>query len=222
VLVQVVPRHRLLPLLRAAGLETETRDFPEVSAVHRLTVREAEPMPFTGGPHRKLVYADGRVEGPFPVADRPVLSQFIAETFTELGIKETLATIPEGAFWLNNKAQAAYLWKVDDARRVSRFLRRRGLTDRFRGGFRVRREQFAAVLPVLAAHTYAGGADVLFAALEPPQRRLTALACHHYDIHFASPDRPLLDSIAHLAAQHGLTAETLALPDIPDTAALWT
>jgi hypothetical protein len=161
------------------------------------------------------------VEGPFPVADRPVLSQFIAETFLGLGVEETLATIPAGAFWLNNKAQAAYLWKVADAQRVSRFLRRRGLTDRFQGGFRIRREQFASILPVLAAHTYAGGADVLFAALAPPHLRLTALACHHFDIHFASPDSPLLDAITHLAAQHGLIAASLALPDIPDTAELW-
>src|SRR5262249_40353134 len=119
----------------------------------------------------------------------------------------------EGAFWLNNKAQSAYLWKVPDAQRVSRFLRRRGLTDRFRGGFRIACPQFETILPQLAANTYAGGGDVLFTAL-PPATPLTVLACHHFDLHIATPDAALLQTIAGLATEQGLIAESLVLPEV--------
>ncbi|HZO92067.1 MAG TPA: hypothetical protein VFB38_27360 [Chthonomonadaceae bacterium] len=216
--MQIIPRRELPRLLRAAGLDPHTREFPDVPAVHRLTVREREPRPHIRGPHRKIVYPDGRMEGPIPVADRPALSAFVAAAFTALEVEAVLAVVAEGTFWLNNKAQAAYLAKVADARYVCQFLRRRGLTDRFQGGFCVRRARFSAVLPVLAANTFAGGGDVLFAALSPVGRRLTILACHHYDLHFAAPDPAPLESIADLAAQHGLEPETLALPDLP---ALW-
>jgi hypothetical protein len=220
--MQVIPRRQLPRLLRAAGLEAATREFPDVSAVHRLTVRERESLPFTSGPHRKFIYPDGRVEGPFPVADRPALSAFVAAAFAALEVKDVLAMVAEGTFWLNNKNQAAYLWKVEDAQRVACFLRRRGLTDRFQGGFRVRAPRFDAVLPLLAANTFAGGGDVLFAALPPSACCLTILACHHFDLHITSPDARLRDCLAELAAQRGLVAETLALPDLPDMpVSLW-
>ncbi len=214
--MQVVPRHELPRQLRAAGLEPRSREFPDAASVHRLTVRECEPLPYITGPHRKVLYPDGRIEGPFPVADRPNLSAFVATVFAALPVRSALATVTEGAFWLNNRAQSAYLWKVADAQRVARFLRARGLTDRFQGAFRVRREQFATTLPLLAAHTYAGGSDVQFAALDTPGCRLTVLACHHFDLHFTTPDASLLETIVCLAEQNRLAAESLALPDLPD------
>lgn len=219
--MQVVPRDRLPILLRSAGLDPQSREFPDNNVVHRLTVREHEPMAFTGGAHRKLVYPDGRVEGPFPVADRPALSRFIATAFDSLGADAVLATVSEGTFWLNNKAQAAYLARVPDALRVTRFLRMRGLNDRFRGGFRVERARFFVSLPWLAANTYAGGGDVQFVVLQPASIRLTALACHHFDIHFASPDSALIERLAALAAAENLLAEMLELPDLPDWTETW-
>ncbi len=217
--MQIIPRHRLPRLLRAAGLEPATRAFPEALTVHRLTVREREPMPFTVGPHRKIVYPDGRVEGPFPVADRPALSRFVAQVFRELAAPQVLATVADGTFWLNNKTQAAYLDRVADARAVTRYLRQRGLTDRFQGGFCVTLARFDDILPRLAANTFAGGGDVEFAALGS-RVRLTALACHHFDLHFAAPDPALLDAIAALAEQNALEADALALLELPELDAL--
>lgn len=219
--MQVIPRHQLPRLLRAAGLDPITRDFPDACLLHRLTVTECRPLPFTRGPHRKIVYPDGRVEGPIPVADRPLLSRFVAEVFHHAGAHTVLALIPEGAFWLNNRSQATYLRRVPDARRVSAFLRRRGLTDRFRGGFCVRRDQFFDALPLLAANTFAGGADVLFTAPFSRDRRLSLLACHHFDLHLATPDPALYASIAALIGERGLASDTLMLPDLTDADGPW-
>jgi hypothetical protein len=219
--MQIIPRHRLPHLFRAAGLDPVSRDFPDVLEAHRLTVLEQDPLPFVSGPHRKRITSDGRVEGPFPIADRPALSGFIAAAFAAVGASSVLATVPEGALWLNNKAQAAYLWKVPDAQQVALFLRRRGLTDRFQGGFCIRKAHFADSLPRLAANTYAGGSNVLFAALDTPACRLTVLACHHFDLHFASPDPVLLETIAQLAPSHRLMAETLVLPDLSESTFGW-
>ena len=218
--MQIVPRHEIALLLRRAGLNSETREFA-CETVSRLTVTEAVPPVFTKGPHRKVTYSDGRVEGPFPVADRPALSQFLAAGLTELDIAEALAIVPEGAFWLNNKAQAQHLHDVADAQRVAEFLRGRGLTDRFQGGFRIAAPQFASIIPRLAAQTYAGGADVLFVSLD---RRcpLMAVACHHFDIHFSAPDAAAIASLARLAEFHNLLPDTLALPDLPDVPVMWT
>lgn len=219
--MQIVPRKALAQQFRQAGLEAGSRTFSETQESHRLTVREREPKAHVSGPHRKIVYPDGRVEGPFPVADRPALSRFIPAVFAAVGAQSVLATVAEGAFWLNNKSLTAYLTKVADAQRVSAFLRRRGLTDRFQGGFRVMQAQFDTILPWLAANTYAGGGDVQFAALEPASCRLTALACHHFDIHFTTPDASLLLHIRELAEPHNLCVDTLALPELPDSAQTW-
>lgn len=209
--MQIVPRHELPRLLRACGLSPETREFPAQERLHRLTVKEQTPPPFAGGPHRKVTMPDGSVEGPYPIADRPALSVFVATCLLEIGAKQTLATIEEGALWLNNHSQKEYLSDVADAQRVSLFLRRRGLTNRFRGGFLVRSSDFTKVLPILAAQTFSGGSNVLFAALSPA---FTVLSCHHFDLHFTSPDTSLLSSITDLARQHGLVADTLMLPEI--------
>jgi hypothetical protein len=211
--VQIVPRFELPRLLNRAGLNVATREFTDEIATHRLTIREAEPMPYVSGPARKAVYPDGRIEGPYPLADRPLLSQFLGATMTAIGAKRVLATIPEGTFWLNNKSLAAYFGKVPDAMRVCRFLRARGLTDKFRGGFLLSPIDFAVNLPLLAAQTYAGGADVQFTLLQPEDLRLTAVACHHFDIHFSSPDPTIIERITALAPA-SLTAETLALPEL--------
>lgn len=213
--MRILPRYALPGILRKAGLDPKTRNFPETVTVHQLTVKQREEPPFTGGPHRKVIYPDGRIEGPFPVADRPALSRFLAEAFLEIGVQEVAAAVTDGAFWLNNKTQAAYLHRVADARAVSRFLRTRGLTDRFRGGFGVDRAQFLAILPVLAANTYAGGADVLFVALRPDCHPITALACHHFDLHFAAPSSASIAAVAALAERHGLQAQTIDLVDLP-------
>lgn len=219
--MQIIPRRDLARLFRQAGLDPTTRDFPDAAAAHTLTVREVEPMPFTGGPHRKRLHPDGSMEGPFPLADRPALSQFLAAVFLEVGAGSVLATVPEGAFWLNNRAQSEYLHKVADAQQVTRFLRQRGLTDRFQGGFRIAQSRFEALIPRLAANTFVGGADVLFAALSPPSCRLTALSCHHFDLHFASPDEALLQIVADLAAAHHLAADTLPLLELPELPEIW-
>lgn len=217
----VVPRRKLPALLKTGGLEPQSRDFPEAPEVFRLTIREKNPQPFLSGPHRKVTYPDGRVEGPFPVADRPALSRFIASVFLSLAAEDVLATIPEGAFWLNNRAQSAYLHQVPDAEKVSLFLRRRGLTDRFQGGFQVQASQLGTVLPSLAANTYAGGTDVLFSVLRPSSLRLTALSCHHFDIHFSSPTESVIAAIAEMAEPEGLEAVQLSLPDLPDMTEMW-
>lgn len=162
-----------------------------------------------------MVYADGRVEGPFPLADRPTLSGFVAALFRQFQVPTVLATVAEGTFWLNNKAQSAYLWRVLDAQRVSRFLCRRGLTNRFRGGFIVRPDAFHSVLPVLAANTFAGGGDVQFASLAP-SLPLTVLACHHFDLHVATPDAALMERVSDLACRHDLALDSFALPLFAD------
>lgn len=212
--MQIVPRFELPRLLNRAGLDVRTREFPDQIATHRLTVRETDPIPYVSGPARKAAFPDGRIEGPYPLADRPLLSHFIAETMTAVGAMKVLATIPEGTFWLNNKSLAAYFSAVPDAMRVCRFLRARGLTDKFRGGFLLSPAQFSVALPVLASQTYAGGADVQFTVLQPAGLRLTALACHHFDIHFAGPDAGLLAYLAARTPAH-LTAETLVFPELP-------
>jgi hypothetical protein len=211
----VIPRHELPRLLRAAGLTSETREFPDAATVQRLTVRECEPLPFISGPHRKVVYPDGRVEGPVPIADRPALSAFVAASFATLGVTEVLATIEDGALWLNSRAQSRYLEDVPDARYVAHFLRRRGLTDRFRGGFVVPAADFEATLPVLAAQTFSGGSNVLFASLSA-LLPLTVLSCHHFDLHLTSPNADLISHLSTLAAERGLQPETLALLDFPE------
>ncbi len=212
--MQIVPRFDLPRLLSRAGLDAASREFPDQIEIHRLTVRETTPLAYVSGPARKAVYPDGRVEGPYPLADRPALSGFIATVMTEIGAERILATVPEGTFWLNNKSMADYFAEVPDAVRVCRFLRSRGLTDRFQGGFLLVPSQFSTTLPLLAAQTYSGGADVLFTVLKP-SIRLTAVACHHFDIHFASPDAALVQRIAALTPP-SLTAETLAFPEIPE------
>ncbi len=217
--MQIIPRYELALLLRRAGLDAGTRQFV-CETVSRLTVREAAPPVFTVGPHRKVTYPDGRVEGPFPVADRPALSAFLAAALTELEISDALALVPEGAFWLNNKAQAQHLHNVADAQAVAKFLRGRGLTNRFQGGFRIEAPQFPADIPRLAAQTYAGGADVLLVSLDR-RRPLTAVACHHFDIHFSSPDPAVISAIARLAESHSLLPDTLALPELPDVPVMW-
>ena len=218
--MQIVPRHEIALLLRRAGLDSETREFA-CEAVCQLTVRESVPPVFTTGPHRKVTHSDGRVEGPFPVADRPALSQFLAAALTELEISDVLAIVPMGAFWLNNKAQAQHLHDVQDAQRVAQFLRGRGLTNRFQGGFRIASPRFASLIPRLAAQTYAGGADVLFVSLDS-RCPLTAVACHHFDIHFSAPDAAVVAALARLAESHDLLPDALALPDLPDVPVMWT
>ncbi len=213
--MQVIPYREIPRLLRAAGLEPTTREFPDVSEIRRLTVRECNPPPYTRGPHRKAIYPDGRVDGPYPIVDRPALSAFVAAIFHSLPVQSVLAVIPEGALWLNNKSHAAYFDRVPDAQRVCAFLRRRCLTDRFRGGFCVQRAQFNATLPMLAANTFSGGADVLFAAVYNPSCLLTVLACHHFDLHISTPHADSLARIAGLTQEYDLMTEDLALPDLP-------
>lgn len=211
--MQIVPRFELPRLLNQAGLNVSTREFPDEIATHRLTIRESEPLPYVSGPKRKAVYPDGRIEGPYPLADRPLLSQFLGAAMTALGAERVLATVPEGTFWLNNKSLAAYFANVPDAMRVCRFLRARGLTDKFRGGFLLSTIDFAATLPLLAAQTYAGGADVQFTVLQPNGLKLTGVACHHFDIHFASPDPSTIVRLIDLTPP-SLVAETLTLPEV--------
>ncbi len=213
--MQIVPRFELPRLLGRAGLNVSTREFHDEVATQRLTVRETDPMPYVSGPARKSVFPDGRIEGPYPLADRPLLSTFLGQILIAVGAERVLATVPEGTFWLNNKSLADYFGRVPDAMRICRFLRARGLTDKFRGGFLLTPDQFAVFVPILAAQPYAGGADVQFTALQPTPLHLTAIACHHFDIHFASPDPRLLERVAALAPA-ALTAETLTLLEIPD------
>lgn len=223
--MRVIPRHELPFWLHEAGLEAPDHTFSDPCAVHRLTIREAAPPVFSGGPHRSLSAWDADTPTRSPIADRPALSDFIAALFIVLPVTETLATVAEGSFWLNNRAQSRYLRDVPDAQAVARFLRQRGLTDRFRGGFRVARPQFSAVLPRLAANTYAGGAAVRFATLHAPNCRFTALACPHYDIHLTTLQPCWLDLAADLARQRGLEVERLELPDLaelwPELPPLW-
>ena len=217
--MQIIPRHELKTYLRRTGLNPNSQEFAAETEIYRLTVRELSPPPFTSGPNRRVAYPDGRVEGPFPVVNRPALAAFVAEVFTAFDAGSVLAVVPEGNVWLNNKAQADYLHRVSDAQIVAKFLRSRGLTNRFQGGFCIAPSQFS-VLPVLAAQPFVGGADVLFASLLS-SCRLTALSCHHFDIHFTSPDPESMTRIAALAEQSGLCPETLALPDLPDVAGMW-
>lgn len=219
--MQVIPRDKLYSLLRASGLDPLTRDFQDACRLHRLTVKECSPLPFIQGPHRKIVYPDGRIEGPIPVADRPRLSRFVARVFHHAGAQVVLATVTEGAFWLNNRSQTNYLHNVPDAQRTSAFLRSRGLTDRFRGGFCVHRDQFFETLPRLAANTFAGGADVLFTAPHTHGSPLTLLACHHFDLHLATPDPVLWSQVLHLTEADGLASDALTLPDLSEQSGPW-
>ena len=217
--MQIIPRHELKTYLRRAGLNPVSQEFAADTETYRLTVRELTPPPFTSGPNRKVAYPDGRIEGPFPVVNRPALAAFVAEVFAAFSVERVLAVVPEGNVWLNNKAQSGYLHRVPDAQTLAKFLRSRGLTNRFQGGFCIAPSQFS-VLPVLAAQPFVGGADVLFASLLP-LCRLTALSCHHFDVHFTAPDSDSITRIAALAENSGLCPETLALPDLPDVAAMW-
>lgn len=219
--MRVVPKGDLPQFFRAAGMDADTRAFSCDALLHRLTVKEAIPPEFHGGPHRKVVYADGRIEGPFPVSDRPALSAFFPTVFSRLQVRYVLATVVEGTFWLNNKAQLDYLKRVPDAVRVGHWLRRRGLTDRFQGGFLLRPCEFAEALPQLAANAYAGGSDVHFTVIAPRALPLTAVACHHFDIHFASPNAMVMRQVQEFAEAQGLAIESLAEPEIPDGVGFW-
>ena len=217
--MQIVPRHELPRLLNRAGLEAGSRKLG--GSVFQLTVKERVPPPFIAGPHRKITYPDGRVEGPFPVADRPALSAFLADAFSESGVCEVLIVTEEpGALWLNNKAQAAHLQQAPDAQKVAKFLRGRGLTNRFQGGFRVLAPRFAAVIPLLCAHAYTGGADVLFVSLDP-RFVLTALASRYFDLHFSACDSALIAALSQLAEDRALQPGSLFLPDLPDVPVMW-
>lgn len=213
--MQIVPRFELPRLLSRAGLNASTREFPDEVGTRRLTIREIDPPPYISGPSRKTVYPDGSVEGPYPLGDRPLLSRFLGDAMAALGAEQVLATVSEGTFWLNNKSLAAYFAPVPDALRVCRFLRARGLTDKFRGGFLLSPSEFADSLPQLAMQTYAGGADVQFTIVRPSGLYLTAVACHHFDIHFSSPDPAVIARLISLTPPT-LLAETLSIPEIPD------
>jgi hypothetical protein len=215
--MQVIPRRELAQWLRKAGLDPDLRLFPQPE--HQITIRETSPPPFVRGPHRKSTHSQNPDAGPTPVCDRPDLSRFVATVFHVAEATCVLAVVPEGAFWLNNKSLSGYLWRVPDALRVSAFLRRRGLTDRFQGGFLIRQAQFHSTLPELAANTFSGGSDVLFAAIAPYP--LTVLACRHFDLHIASPDSDLIARISAVVPAQTLRAESIEIPDDSDLPSLW-
>ena len=75
----------------------------------------------------------------------------------------------------------------------------------------VRRLAHGQVDIVIGTHRLAS-ADVQFSIVHPDGLRLTAVACHHFDIHFATPDPTLIERLSALTPPT-LTAETLALTE---------
>ena len=210
--MEIVPAHNLPSLLRLHSVDPEAQSLAVGERAERMTIQESQPPVWVKGPHRKAVHTGALTQGPFPVEDRPALSNFVARVFTELEVGAVLATVPPGAFWLNNKGLSLYLRNVAGARTVSTFLRSRGLTDRFQGGFLVRSSDFTRVVPVLAAGAFCGASNVLFTSLSL-EITLTVLACQHFDLHVAGYQTALLDRIADLAQTAHLSVLRLAVPD---------
>ena len=185
------------------------------SPLHRLLIRESDSPPFQGGPHRPLRLPEEEQVLKIAVADRPALSNLVPVILREAGAASAIASIPTGAYWLNNRGLAAYLRRVPDSRRVSSLLRGVGLTDRFQGGFLIREQEFETHAVVLASQPFCGGPDVYFAA-RPAQLLITA--CHEFDLHLESPDSSLTEKLASLARDHGLDVRGLEpLGDEPES-----
>ena len=87
-------------------------------------------------------------------------------------------------------------------------LRRAGLTDRFKGGFLVERDEYDSHLPIIASQPFCGGADVCFAA---GGGRLLITACHEFDLHVETTESELARRLQSLAFERGLQVRGLDL-----------
>jgi hypothetical protein len=201
--VRVLSRDALGRWTAANGIDREEMTWRDGPAPFRMLLRDATTIvgPTVAGPHRRLnLPGEDKVEK-IPLGDRPALSRFVAAAFREAGAPEVCAFGAPESYWLNNRGYAAYLSRVADARRVHLFLRRAGLTDRFRGGFRIQPFEYDSHLPALAAQPFCGGPDVMFASAAPP---LLILACHEFDLHVEARREALANGVAEIAADAGL------------------
>lgn len=213
--MRVLPRRELAPWLRHLGIDRETMTWEEDEAsTHRLLMREADEEAVSHGPHRRLALPDeGRVLK-MRVGDRPALGRLVVELMQRTGTDLVCALLPPGSYWLNNRGYAAYLARIPDAQRVHRFLRRVGLTDRFRGGFLIRPHEYASHLPLLTAQAFCGGPDVYFVARDVP---LIVMACREFDIHLETREAHLLQQARALAESQGLSLHGLDILSAEDT-----
>jgi hypothetical protein len=201
--MRVLSRDALRRWAATNGIDREEMTWRDGPGPFRMLLRDSTPPAAEAeGPHRRVnLPGEGAVEK-IPLGDRPGLSRFVAAAFHEAGSGEVCAFGAPESYWLNNRGYAAYLAKVSDARRAHAFLRRVGLTDRFRGGFRIRPFEYDSHLPALAAQPFCGGPDVMFASADPP---LLILACHEFDVHVEARQRALASRIAGLADEAGLS-----------------
>jgi len=211
--VRVLSRRDLERWLTRLGIDRAAMTWREEEATHRLLAREPGEEPIERGPHRRLILPDEEMVLKRRVGDRPALSRLVADLMQEVGADLVCAATPLGSYWLNNRGYAAYLARVPDAQRVHRFLRRVGLTDRFRGGFLIRPYEYESHLPQLAAQAFCGGPDVFFVAHNVP---LLAMACHEFDVHIETRDAGLLDRARALAESRGLILRGIDLSSADD------
>ena len=174
--------------------------------VHRHLVRETDGPEFTGGAHRPLRIPGEKDVVKIAVSDRPRLSNLVPRLLAGVGAQSAIAALPEGAYWLHNKGLADYLRRVPDSERITRLLRRVGLTDRFQGGFLIGKHEFESVAPTLASQPFCGGPDVYFAAVPGP---VLITACHEFDLHLETPSDELFAQLQDLTRGEGLEARGL-------------
>lgn len=211
--MRVLSREALGRWLSANGIDADRLTWRGDPAPFRLLVRDPADPDAAPGPHRRLSVPGEETIIKIPLADRPRLSRLVSRIMYEAGVGEVCAFgLPE-SYWLNNRGYAAYLEKVEDARRIHRFLSRAGLTNRFRGGFLVRPHEFESHLPMLAAQPFCGGPDVVFASAAPP---ILVTACHEFDLHVELRSAELTDRVSELARGVNLDVRRSDLPPAAD------
>jgi hypothetical protein len=196
--VRVVSERVLVRALAALGISRESRTWRCQEGLSRLLVRDTDPELVENGPHRRIALPAEETVVKLRVGDRPRLGEYISRLLALADVTAVYAATRPGAYWLNNRGYADYLRRVPDAQRVNHFLRRVGLTDRFRGGFLIQQREFATVVPMLASQAFCGAPDVLFAAVDRP---LTALACREFDVHVEARDETLIAAAQALACE---------------------
>ena len=199
--MRVLSRHALATWLAQRGVDQDRLTWRDSPAPFRMLVRESQSEEIDVGPHRRVSLPD---EGTFlkvRLGDRPALGAFVDRAFSDCSAQVVCACGEPESYWLNNRGYAAYLSRVEDARRIHRCLGSVGLSNKFRGGFLVRPFEYGTHLPMLAAQPFCGGPDVLFTSEEPP---LLILACHEFDLHVEARDPALANRIEALAADSGL------------------
>jgi len=197
----VISRGDLETFLDRAGIDQQALALRGSSGIHRMLVREPELDVVESGPHRRIALPDESSSLKLRLANRPALGAFIGRLADRSGLPHMIAVVRTGSYWLNNRHYAAYLRNIADAQITNRYLRGVGLTDKFRGGFRVGVGEFDFWVPRLACQAFCGGPDVAFIS---PSGDLVVVACHEQDVHVETTEHAF-DALGRVfAADMGL------------------